>query len=92
MTPSASDQVIRVSTYFGDLEDGVHKGNVDDPRISVISVIPDEVRYWVANKGTIGRVIEEGVGAITGRVATPGELRTITKLEVCLRAMLYCMV
>lgn len=35
--------VLRVSGYFGDIGDGTHKGNVDDPRVSIIEVVPNEV-------------------------------------------------
>lgn len=71
-----------VSAYFGDLKDGVHKGDESDPRISVIEVIPDEIRYWLPNKGAIGRAIEVGISAITGQVSTPGEIRTLSSAEV----------
>ncbi|KAG6866767.1 hypothetical protein C0991_011426 [Blastosporella zonata] len=71
-----------VSAYFGDLKDGVHKGDETDPRISVIEVIPDEIRYWIPHKGALGRAIEAGVGAMTGKVSAPGEIRTINAAEV----------
>ncbi|KAG6831568.1 hypothetical protein H0H87_004787 [Tephrocybe sp. NHM501043] len=71
-----------VSAYFGDLKDGVHKGDETDPRISVIEVVPDEIRYWIPHKGALGRAIDAGVGAITGKVSAPGEIRTITNAEV----------
>jgi len=71
-----------VSAYFGDLKDGTHKGDETDPRISVIEVLPDEIRYWLATKGALGRAIEAGVGAMTGRISAPGQLRTITKAEI----------
>jgi hypothetical protein len=64
------------------LKDGVHKGDADDPRVSIIHVIPDEIRYWYSTKGTVGRAVEIGVSAMAGKTATPGELRTITKDEV----------
>jgi len=73
---------LRTSAWFGDLKDGVHKGDANDPRVSIIQVIPDEIRYWYSTKGKIGRAAEIGVHAITGKTATPGELRTITKDEV----------
>lgn len=73
---------LSVAAYFGDLKDGVHKGDENDPRVSLIEVVPEEIRYWMPTKGTIGRAIETGVGAMTGRVAAPGELRTITEAEV----------
>lgn len=34
-----------VRSWFGDLKDGVHDGGKDDPRVGVIRVIPDEIRY-----------------------------------------------
>lgn len=71
-----------VAAYFGDLKDGVHKGDENDPRVSLIEVVPEEIRYWMPTKGTIGRALETGVGAMTGRVAAPGELRTITEAEI----------
>ncbi|KAG5350599.1 Protein bli-3 [Termitomyces sp. T112] len=71
-----------VSAYFGDLKDGVHKGDETDPRISVIEVLPDEIRYWMPTKGAIGRAIEAGMGALTGKVSTPGEIRTLNSAEI----------
>lgn len=68
--------------WFGDLKDGIHKGDAMDPRVSVIEVIPDEIRYWYPTEGKIMRAIEIGVDALTGRVASPGELRTLTLKEV----------
>ncbi|KJA27821.1 hypothetical protein HYPSUDRAFT_62853 [Hypholoma sublateritium FD-334 SS-4] len=71
-----------VSAWFGDLKDGVHKGDVNDPRVSLIQVIPDEIHYWQTNKGKVGRALDIGVSAVTGKTASPGELRTITKGEI----------
>jgi hypothetical protein len=71
-----------MSAYFGDLKDGVHKGTADDPRVSVIEVVPDEIRYWVPTKGSIARVAEVAISSVTGKVTAPGELRTITQPEV----------
>ncbi|KZT10709.1 uncharacterized protein LAESUDRAFT_692989 [Laetiporus sulphureus 93-53] len=72
------------AAWFGDLGDGVHKGDQHDPRVAVIEVIPTEIRYWIATQGTLGRAVEVAVGAVTGKAAAPGELRTITKAEVCI--------
>jgi hypothetical protein len=71
-----------VSAYFGDLKDGVHKGDENDPRVSIIEVIPDEIRYWVATQGTVRRAVGVAISAATGKAARPGEIRTITKEEV----------
>lgn len=32
-----------IRAWFGDLGDGVHKGDEDDPRVSVIEVVPENV-------------------------------------------------
>lgn len=56
--------------WFGDLGDGVHKGNQDDPRVSVIEVIPSEIRYWKANKGRIAQTLDIAASAITGMHVT----------------------
>ncbi|KAF8197916.1 hypothetical protein BJ912DRAFT_922642 [Pholiota molesta] len=71
-----------MSAWFGDLKDGVHKGNASDPRVSLIQVIADEIRYWQVNKGRLARALEIGMDAMTGKTAQPGELRTITKAEI----------
>jgi hypothetical protein len=76
-----------VTAWFGDLKDGVHKGDENDPRVSLIEVIPDEIRYWYATRTKLGQVVEVGISAVTGKAASPGELREITKDEV---STLYC--
>jgi general stress protein 26 len=70
------------AAWFNDLKDGVHKGDVNDPRVSLIEVIPEEIRFWYPTKGKIGRAVEVGVGAVTGKTASPGDLLTITNNEV----------
>ncbi|KAG6332384.1 hypothetical protein ID866_6704 [Astraeus odoratus] len=71
-----------VTGYIGDLKDGVHQGDADDPRVSAIEVIPDEIHYWFTTKGTVARTVQVAASAATGKVTAPGELRTITKEEV----------
>lgn len=51
-------------------------------RVSLIEVIPDEIRYWIATKGSITGAIETATSTMTGRVANLGELRTISTAEV----------
>ncbi|KAI0369680.1 hypothetical protein BV20DRAFT_346240 [Pilatotrama ljubarskyi] len=70
------------AAWFGDLGDGVHKGDQNDPRVAVIEVIPDEIRYWIATRGKVGQAMDVAVSAVTGKTAAPGELRTITKDEI----------
>ncbi|EKM74653.1 hypothetical protein AGABI1DRAFT_80845 [Agaricus bisporus var. burnettii JB137-S8] len=68
--------------WFGDLKDGVHKGDASDPRVSLIEVIPEEIRYWYPTEGKIMRAVEIGYDALTGGVATPGEIRNISPKEI----------
>ncbi|KAI0665928.1 hypothetical protein C8Q78DRAFT_985324 [Trametes maxima] len=71
-----------VSAWFGDLGDGVHKGDQNDPRVAIIEVIPEEIRYWVATRSKIGQAVDVAVSAVTGKTAAPGDLRTITMNEI----------
>ncbi|QRV79665.1 pyridoxamine 5'-phosphate oxidase family protein [Ceratobasidium sp. AG-Ba] len=67
--------------WFGDLGDGVHKGDENDPRVELIDVAPTEIRYWYSKQTKVSAAVEVVASAVTGKVATPGELRTITKQE-----------
>ncbi|KAK7057233.1 hypothetical protein R3P38DRAFT_2840111 [Favolaschia claudopus] len=78
-----------MAAYFGDLKDNVHKGDENDPRISVIEVVPDEIRYWVATKGSLARAADAAVSKVTGNVSAPGEMRTITQAEIQLTQKLH---
>ena len=60
----------------------MHTGDSTDPRVSLIEVVPSEVRYWLATEGTLRRTVEITVDAALGRTSSPGELRTIAKEEV----------
>lgn len=71
-----------LTDYIGDLEDGIHKGDADDPRISAIEVVPDEVRYWFTTKGVVVRTLQAAAGEAVGKVTLRGELRTISREEV----------
>ena len=74
--------IYSTSAWFGDLKDGIHKGDQHDPRVAVIQVIPDEIRYWTVTKNAAARAVDIATSAVTGNAASPGELRTITKAEV----------
>ncbi|KAJ3489021.1 hypothetical protein NLI96_g2411 [Meripilus lineatus] len=70
------------AAWFGDLGDGIHKGDQNDPRVALIEVVPTEIKYWISTRTALGRAVEIGVSAVTGRGAAPGELRTITTAEI----------
>jgi len=71
-----------LTAYFGELKDGVHTGDSNDPRVSIIEVIPDEIRYWVANSSSVVRTAQVAASAAMGKATSPGQLRTITKEEI----------
>ncbi|GAA5923916.1 hypothetical protein JCM3775_005547 [Rhodotorula graminis] len=71
-----------IKSWFGDLKDGVRTGEPGDPRIAVIQVIPDEIRYWIKTRTSLGQTVEVLKGAITGETAAPGNLRTISSAEL----------
>ncbi|KZT66365.1 hypothetical protein DAEQUDRAFT_813599 [Daedalea quercina L-15889] len=70
------------AAWFGDLGDGIHKGDQNDPRVAVIEVIPEEIRYWYSTRGSVGKAVDIAVSAVSGNTAAPGELRTISKAEI----------
>ena len=78
-----ADRSGRITSFFGDLKDGTHDGSLDDPRVSLIEVVPSEIRYWVSSSSAIGRTAEIAYGALTGKARAPGESRTISDAEVC---------
>lgn len=61
---------------------GVHKGDYNDPRVSLIEVVPHEIRYWVNTKTSIGKTVQMAISTVTGKGSAPGELRIITPEEV----------
>ncbi|QRV79666.1 pyridoxamine 5'-phosphate oxidase family protein [Ceratobasidium sp. AG-Ba] len=67
--------------WFGDLGDGVHKGDSDDPRVIAIEVVPTYIRYWYTTRSKVGTMVDVAVSAATGSVAAPGETREINENE-----------
>jgi hypothetical protein len=58
-----------VSAWFGDLGDGVHTGGPEDPRVELIVVEPEEIRYWKKTQTSVGQLVNVAVSAATGRFA-----------------------
>jgi len=71
-----------ITGYIGDLKDGVHRGDENDPRVAVIEVIPDEIRYWITKHSSVVRKAQVAASAAMGKVTPTGELRTITKEDI----------
>ncbi|KAG1890251.1 hypothetical protein F4604DRAFT_1643874 [Suillus subluteus] len=75
-----------ITGYIGNLKDGTHKGDKNDPRIAVIEVIPDEIKYWITKHSSAVRTAQVAYGAATGTATSPGELRIISKEDVSVHA------
>jgi len=73
-----------LKSWFGDLGDGIHTGDWNDPRVCLIKVTPSEIRYWKKTSSLIGEAYQVAKGAVTGEVASPGHLRTIISTELAL--------
>ena len=73
---------LSITGYIGDLKDGVHRGDKDDPRVAVIEIIPDEIKYWITKYPSFVRTAQVAASAAVGKATSPGELRTISKEEV----------
>ncbi|TIA90222.1 hypothetical protein E3P81_02540 [Wallemia ichthyophaga] len=71
-----------LKAWFGDLGDGKHTGDKDDPRIMVIVVKPVSIHFWHNTSSKLGFTYEVVKGAVTGDVASPGELMTIENDEI----------
>lgn len=84
------NHVSRTSAWFGDLGDGIHKGDQNDPRVAVIQVVPEEVRFWISTGNVVTKAADIVTSAVTGKVAAPGELCTLTKEEVRGYNACYC--
>jgi general stress protein 26 len=68
--------------WFGDLEDGVHNGTANDPRMSLIEVKAKHITYWKSTVSSLEFIKEVTQAAITGKVATTGLLRHFDGEEI----------
>ncbi|KAK0636590.1 putative BLI-3 blue-light-inducible Bli-3 protein [Bombardia bombarda] len=71
-----------LKAWLGDLEDGVHDGGPEDPRIGVIRVKMTTAHYAIVSKNIIGRVAEVAQGTLTGKPAAVNKLREINEQDV----------
>lgn len=85
---AVTDNWDRISSFFGDLKDGKHDGTKNDPRVCLIEVVPNEIRYWVSTSSSISRTAKIAYGALSGNAKIPGEFRIISDDEVCPRSYL----
>lgn len=71
-----------LKAWLGDLGDGTHDGSANDPRIGVIRVRTETATYSLVSKNLVGRAVEIGKGAVTGKPADINKLREISASEL----------
>ncbi|KAJ5737876.1 cytochrome P450 [Penicillium malachiteum] len=67
--------------WFGDLDDGVHDGGPDDPRIGVIRVKTTQAAYAIVGDGMLGKDASQFTGSAKD-VPRINKLRLLTKEEL----------
>jgi len=72
----------QLKAWLGDLEDGVHDGTENDPRIGIIRVKMVTAHYSISSKNILGRIAEVAQGTVTGKVAEVNKLREISEADV----------
>lgn len=71
-----------IKAWFGDLGDGVHTGEPEDPRMTLIEVKSKYITYWKHTVSTLGFVKEVGVATLTGSVADTGVQRQLNEQDI----------
>jgi general stress protein 26 len=71
-----------IKAWFGDLGDGKHDGSENDPRVAVMTVKPYEIRYYTRKQNLLTQAVNIAASAVSGGLASPGNIRTITKQEI----------
>ena len=77
-----------LKAWFDDKKDGVHTGDENDPRVSLIDVHPEEVRYYTTS-GKLAFLKDVATAAFSGGVASPGHLVIIGSDEIQLAGKVH---
>lgn len=77
-----------LKAWFDDKKDGKHTGDENDPRVALIDVKPDEIRYFKAD-GKISFLLETAKAAVSGEPASGGKLVIIDADEINLASKVY---
>lgn len=70
-----------LEAWFDDKKDGVHTGDENDPRVVMLDVHPDEIRYY-SQAGTATALKDMAVAAFSSGVASPGKLVILSGEEL----------
>lgn len=66
-----------------DKRGGEYTGDHNDPRVALLQVVPNEIRYWKAD-GKLKALAQMAKAAVSSDVAAPGQLIVITQDEISL--------
>lgn len=77
-----------LEAWFDDKKDGVHTGDENDPRVSLLDVHPDEIRYYTTS-GKLTFLKEVASAALSGGVASPGHLVILSSDEIQLAGKVH---
>lgn len=72
-----------VKAWFDDKKDGVHTGDENDPRVVMLDVHPEEIRYY-SQEGTLKFYKDVAAAALGGAAASPGKLVILQQDEIAL--------
>ncbi|PWN29039.1 hypothetical protein BDZ90DRAFT_231040 [Jaminaea rosea] len=77
-----------LQAWFDDKKDGVHTGKEDDPRVCLLDVHPEEIRYF-ATSGRLAFLKDVAKATFSGGVASPGQLVIVTNDEIQLASKVH---
>lgn len=77
-----------LSAWFDDKKDGVHDGSAEDPRVVMLDVVPEEIRYY-AQSGKVAYLKDVAKATVSGSVASPGKLVIIDSDEIQLASRVH---
>ncbi|KAJ3065273.1 hypothetical protein HK102_007944, partial [Quaeritorhiza haematococci] len=71
-----------LKAWFADLNDGVHTGEADDPRMNLIFFETHSAHYQLQDRTRAGVLYQIAKGTLTGEVPKVGKIRELDEEEV----------
>ena len=71
-----------LKAWLGDLGDGVHNGEAEDPRIGLIKIKSSTAQYCVSGKNILMSAIEVAKGVVTGEAPAVNKMRHMSEEEL----------
>lgn len=74
--------------WFDDKKDGKHTGDHNDPRVVLLDVHPEEIRFFKAD-GKLSALTQMAKAAMSGEAASPGQLIILDQDEIALASKVH---